>query len=248
MPNWCDNSMRLHHEDKTKIDALEAEMSKKNADGHSMAQPFQHLHPNPTGEWEYDWSVSNWGTKWDANIIDWSRDDDNELTIYCDTAWGPPIALYDHLVENGWNVEALYHEPGMAFAGMYSNGNDDCYEYDVSDKDSIDNLPSDIVEFAGLENSHREWMISELDTNWADAERTDWISAETPPIRDGWYEVSTTGWEFAHFMEFSNGSWDCYDPKDVIKWRGLTEMGYLSDMPVLDGEEMQAQESIDSRA
>jgi hypothetical protein len=59
MPNYCDNSMRLYNQDTAKIDALEAEMSKKNDDGHSMAEPFQHLRPNPSGEWDYNWSVEN---------------------------------------------------------------------------------------------------------------------------------------------------------------------------------------------
>ena len=206
MPNWCDNSVSLYHADKSKIDALAEEMSKKNEDGHSMAQPFQHLRPSPGGEWDYDWSVSNWGTKWDASIIDWSRDDDNNITIYFESAWSPPTTLYEYLAEEGWGVEAMYHEPGMGFAGMYTDaGGDEYYEYDVTSKSSIDELPSDLIDFAGLENAHQDWIISDLEETWGDAERTEWHSVDVAPERDGYYEVTTEGWDFPQFMKWDGG-------------------------------------------
>ena len=155
MPNWCDNSVTLKHSDKSKIDALAAEMSKTNNEGRSMAEPFNHLRPNPAGEWEYEWSVSNWGTKWEANIIDWDRPEDNEIIIFFDSAWSPPIALYEYLVEEGWEVEAYYHESGCCFAGKFTNEDgDEYYEYDFRDRSSIEALPSDLEEFTGLLDYH----------------------------------------------------------------------------------------------
>ena len=106
MPNWCDNSVTLRHDDKSKIDAL-CDVMENKEDQNFM----NHLRPNPAGEWQYDWSVSNWGTKWDASVIDWERRDDNEVWISFDSAWSPPTVLYEFLVEQGWDVEALYHEP-----------------------------------------------------------------------------------------------------------------------------------------
>ena len=222
MPNWCDNSMRLYHEDKTKIDALEAEMEKKNDEGHSMACPFEHLRPNPTGEWDYNWSCENWGTKWDANIIDWERSGENEITIYCDTAWSPPTALYEYLTEQGWEVDALYHEPGMAYCGTYtSDSGDDYYEYDITDIDSIEDLPQELVEFAGLQDAHHDWMIDNLSEEWGDAERTEWYDASVNPTRTGYYEITTAGWDYPQFCEWNGHHWVSYN--EVVKWRGLTE-------------------------
>lgn len=168
MPNWCDNSLRLHHEDKTKIDALEAELSKKNDQGHSMGCLFNHLRPESpeceNGDGWYAWHCENWGTKWEASLIDWCRDDDNDITVYFDTAWCPPIALYEYLDENGWEIDALYHEGGCAFAGTYISGcGDDYYEYDVSDEESIQSLPQDIIEFAGLEDAHQRWVEEQME-------------------------------------------------------------------------------------
>lgn len=222
MPNWCDNSATLSHEDKSKIDALEAELSKKNDQGYFAGQPLQHLHPNPSGEWDYDWSVKNWGTKWEMDVIDYSRDDDNTITIYFNSAWSPPTSAYDYLVEQGWSVNALYNEPGMGFAGVYENGTDDYYEYDITAKSSIEELPADVIDFGNLLEANREWVINELEDEWAGAERTNWHTNEKPAY-DGWYEIQTEGWEFTQFMEFKDGDWDMYDPTKVTKWRGLKE-------------------------
>ena len=224
MPNWCDNSIRLHNEDVAKIDAHEAEMSKKNDEGRSMACPFQHLRPNPDGEWDYGWSCTNWGTKWDADIIDWDREDDNNITIYCNTALSPPIALFEYLTEEGWTVDAIYHESGMCYAGIFRDGYDDYYEYDVTDQNSIEDLPQDIVEFAGLEDAHQEWKENAINEYMEGLERTEWYVGQLPE-RDGRYEVTTDAWDFPQWCEYKDGKWQRWvgDEIKVTKWRGLAE-------------------------
>jgi hypothetical protein len=144
MPNWCDNSVRLSHSDKSKVDALLAALESEDK------AVFQHLRPNPSGEWDYGWSVENWGTKWEISVVDWDRESDNTIWIGFETAWAPPIALYDYLHAEGWEIEGLYHEPGMACAGIYKDGEDDYYEYDFSDLESLEALPEDVQEFTGL--------------------------------------------------------------------------------------------------
>ena len=148
MPNWCKNKLTLTHEDVSKIDALEAELRG------DAPQIFNHLRPNPAGEWQYEWSVDNWGTKWDADLRDWDRCG-NSITFYrMETAWAPPIALYDYLTENGWVVEAMYHEPGMQFCGMYSPKNgDDYYEYnfDGFKKTVNEEVPEELKNWVVLE-------------------------------------------------------------------------------------------------
>lgn len=225
MPNWCDNRMTLSNDDVAKIDALEAEMSKKNDEGRSMAEPFQHLRPNPTGEWQYDWSCENWGTKWDASIIDWERRDDNTIVIYCDTAWSPPVALYDYLTEEGWHVDAVYHECGMCYAGQYtSEMGDDYYEYDVADQNTIDDLPSEVQDFAGLEDAHQSWKENAINEYLEDLERTEWYVGQTP-AQDGRYEVQTEAWPYPQWCDFKDGKWSRWDGDDikVTQWRGLVE-------------------------
>jgi hypothetical protein len=219
--------MRLSHEDTSKIDALEKEMLKKNDEGRSMACPFQHLRPNPTGEWDYNWSIENWGTKWEADIIDWERSGDNEITIYCNTAWSPPTALYEYLTDEGWTIYAVYHEPGMAYAGMFTDTDgDDYYEYDITDKESIENLPSDIVDFAGLEDAHEDWLANEEEERLRDLPRTEWYEGTVNPHREGRYEIHTKDYPYDHYASFNGEDWGFnWDGEAIIptKWRGLVE-------------------------
>ena len=72
-----------------------------------------------TNNW-YDWQTTHWGTKWDvdANEIQ-SEMDETTVKYTFDTAWGPPIEIYEHLVETFPNhdISWYYHEPNMAMAG-----------------------------------------------------------------------------------------------------------------------------------
>ena len=158
MPNWCDNTLNISHSDKTKLDELEAELSKRDESGQPQAQLFEHFCPNPSGEWDYGWSIENWGTKWEASIIDWERLDEESMVIYFETAWSPPIAFYNFLLEDDWNIEAFYHESGMCFAGIYDNGSDDYYEYSDLTPDEIDDqFPHELNDMYGIAEQKRMW-------------------------------------------------------------------------------------------
>jgi hypothetical protein len=130
--------------------------------------------------------------------------------------------LYEYLTEQGWEVTAYYHEGGMAFCGRWnSEDGDDYYEYDITEADSIDSLPEDIIDFAGLEDAHKEWIESELYDQWGDAERTEWYDAKINPEREGYYEITTAGWDYPQFCEWTGDRWECYN--EVVKWRGLAQ-------------------------
>jgi len=137
MPNYCSNSLTITTSDKQFIqDAITA----FNKDG-----LLEFL--VPIGEWDYDTAVANWGTKWEVSgdgaepIIQ-----EDSVTFYFESAWCPPIEAYDTLVERGFGVEAYYFEPGVAFYGIYENGEDNCYDFD-----SFEELPEEIIEVFGLE-------------------------------------------------------------------------------------------------
>jgi hypothetical protein len=156
MPNWCDNSLTLTHSEKTKLDELEAELSKEND-----VQLFQHLR-SYEGEWDYGWCCENWGTKWEARIIGWERIDETTMFVSFETAWGPPIALYEFLEENEWSVEGLYNESGMCFAGIYEDGSDSYYEYaDLSADEIEENIPALLEDTFGMAQYKRDWEEEE---------------------------------------------------------------------------------------
>ncbi len=72
----------------------------------------------------YDWSVFNWGTKWNAyDVTEWSINECSEYTvsatIYYETAWSPATALWLNVSKEYPKCE-FYHEfadEGGAFLG-----------------------------------------------------------------------------------------------------------------------------------
>lgn len=167
MPNWCSNSLLLSHDDKSLIDDLEKRLRE-----HKGEQFFNLLRPRPADQEEnwYEWNCENWGTKWDANLTvdvefeSMERISDNMLSFTFDTAWSPPIALYDYISDLGWNVEALYYEFGAGFLGKYSDGSDAYWEVDFGDEnfeEFVNELPEDLVDYSGIQSeyeSYKEWQ------------------------------------------------------------------------------------------
>ena len=156
MPNYCYNVLTISNDDISKIDALDKAI--KNGDG-----LFQHLRPNPDGKnadnW-YEWNRKNWGTKWDVTykedygdeIHNYHKDDDT-ISMNFNTAWCPPIELYNFLHEKGWVIKGYYIEEGVDFMGMYIDGKDTDWEVsEITDKEYFDKLPQDLVDALALED------------------------------------------------------------------------------------------------
>jgi hypothetical protein len=51
----------------------------------------------------------------------------------------------------------------MGFVGKFEDGYDDYYEYDISDRESIESLPEDVVDYADLMTWHEEWVEENKD-------------------------------------------------------------------------------------
>jgi hypothetical protein len=93
----------------------------------------------------YDWNVKNWGTKWDfPNTQSMEMIDKNRATASFDTAWSPPIKVFEALVEQGYSVRVLYSEEGMGFGGIWYNGVDEFYN-------NPEDFPEELLETFGIE-------------------------------------------------------------------------------------------------
>jgi hypothetical protein len=90
----------------------------------------------------YGWQSAHWGTKWDACEASLDYQEPTALGYSFDTAWGPPIALFDK-VSNDFPTLTFtlrYHEGGMGFAGdtVWSDGeleSDDSYDIEWDEKE-----------------------------------------------------------------------------------------------------------------
>ena len=154
MPNWCNNSINIQGSTET-IKTLWDEANKEDSGllnamkpmpkelegttsptpqegqaGYKGPQPKVDGHDN----W-YSWRNENWGTKWDIDPTEGLEFTDNgdgtaQISGWFESAWAPPIQAYDTFLDDmdGCSLTADYHEPGMDFAGIYDNGDDQFME------------------------------------------------------------------------------------------------------------------------
>jgi len=149
MPNWCNNTVTIKHDDP--------EMIARVQQAFEAGRLCNDFLPNPNGEWSWEHSVNTWGTKWEVEG-EWSETDDGGLVLTFDSAWSPPIGLYEKLYTLGYEVTARYYEPGMAFAGTYEDGSDDCYDYSGMNSEEIAKyLPPEVNEYFGISEMVAQW-------------------------------------------------------------------------------------------
>jgi hypothetical protein len=165
MPNWCDNSVSVSHED--------SEMMEKFAKAVEEGNLFETLVPLSSGEWDYGTACEEWGTKWDISDGNFDLAEDKlSGNGWFNTAWSPPIAAFKKLHELGFSIDALFHECGMGFAGTWCDGEetyvDDYYElFENEDwRDEIDS--SDLIDL--LESQYETWLESREEEEEEDGE------------------------------------------------------------------------------
>jgi len=193
MPNWCSNSVTITS-NKENIDEFEAFLNEKNGkewfdffapcpeELTNVDSPNENKNHNALlekyghADW-YSWSVENWGTKWNADAQDWSREGDS-VSFWFDSAWSPPTNLYEKISLTDYDIEAYYLEEGMQFVGKFSGGYDDTYEY--TDSESLNDIPEDIIDNWNLREILEEWEAEnaeeEEDEEWSE-ERMDVVGS-----------------------------------------------------------------------
>lgn len=166
MPNWCNNTLYLKHEDTAMI--------KRAIDAFNQGKFLSEFYPEPdysktavlptfpgiTGNndpvpqdraW-WDWRVQHWGTKWDVGS-DSALDNqqtytlgDTDMSVGFESAWSPPIGVMEKLTELGFDVQLYYMEEGCAFCGCYtSESGDNCHDLPQSKAD-LEHIPKHIIE------------------------------------------------------------------------------------------------------
>ena len=139
MPNWCSNQATIHG---TKDQILELVGAYERGGVIENYLPTPRDPEDPTkllGEddsfqrkdsW-YHWRNKHWGTKWDFGKTeytadeecDWQVDEEGYGVVHLrfETAWSPPIGLYEALNALDMTIEAYFFEPGAGFCGQWSN-------------------------------------------------------------------------------------------------------------------------------
>jgi hypothetical protein len=181
MPNWCNNSVEIYHNDPKMLervrtafngegllqefipvpqalrDTVSGSVGEDKRAEHE-AQQADNLEKHGYNDW-YSFCVNEWGTKWEIGADgNPAQDIPGGLMLGFESAWSPPIAAYEKLTEQGFRIRAMYYEPGMAFAGVWEEGQDDYYDYSGLDSAGIaEALPVELDEAFGISESVAEW-------------------------------------------------------------------------------------------
>ena len=146
MPNWCNNSITIQGSTDTlkpiweetqnsgllnaiKPMPTELEGTTSPSPKEGTPQPLVDGHDN----W-YAWRIANWGCKWDVDSegLEFTDNGDGTSTItgWFESAWAPPVEANNTFLDDmdGCTLHADYHEPGMDFAGIYTDGDDQYLE------------------------------------------------------------------------------------------------------------------------
>lgn len=181
MPNWCNNSVEIYHEDPAMIERVREAFNKGALLNEFIPIPqslrivagcvgdpdeqkkleedtARNKEVHGYGNW-YDYCVNEWGTKWDVGADgNPAQDIPGGLMLGFESAWAPPCAAYEKLTEQGFRIRAMYFEPGMAFAGIWEDGIDDFYEYGGLDSAGIaEELPVELDEAFGISEDVAQW-------------------------------------------------------------------------------------------
>lgn len=186
MPNWCNNTLELAHEDPAMLERARVAFNEGKLCNEFVPVP-ESLHivagcvgdPDEQkkleedtarnrevhgyGNW-YDYCVNEWGTKWDVGGDGMTAELENgQLVMSFDSAWSPPVAFYEKMLDLGFEVRAYYYEGGMNFAGVWDNGDDDFYELEGSSEAVREQIPEALDEMFCISEGMAEWEEENLE-------------------------------------------------------------------------------------
>jgi len=176
MPNWCNNTVEIYHDDPAMLERVRKAFKEGRLLDEFIPVPKElqivagsvgdandpeqiklveqtelNLITHGYGNW-YDFCVNEWGTKWDVGADGAEAQDINGgLILSFDSAWSPPCAAYEKLLDMGFRVYATYYESGMCYCGIWDNGNDIFFEYGgMSAAEARAELPVELDEAYGI--------------------------------------------------------------------------------------------------
>jgi hypothetical protein len=121
MPNWCCNHLDVTGDKKQLHEFVEKSLvsPEKNEIHDATGFSFEGTLPRGDRKDWYEWSIANWGTKWDACEPHINHNDKDYFSVSFDSAWGPPVLWIRGIMKDFPDLcfTLEYEEPGMCFGG-----------------------------------------------------------------------------------------------------------------------------------
>ncbi|AAP95799.1 hypothetical protein A6046_01090 [[Haemophilus] ducreyi] len=97
----------------------------------------------------YHWCIKNWGTKWNAEMLDDSILEGQKHSLECffNTAWCPPEEWFHSLCTafKDCELKLYFYEPGMCFAGFFESHADNYISYYVQGQNKVDAFAQEYI-------------------------------------------------------------------------------------------------------
>jgi hypothetical protein len=173
MPNWCDNEVNLAFPNNELLELFLRAVSNESI--FSTFAPLN-LGSNDNGEpiWEFSKAIEIWGTKCEPLDIRVLHRNQLHLQLSFDTAWAPPIGVYERMNKNrGISVVSYFSEPGEEVFGKCTYSGDieeNTYYNYPHNKLQLDNIRS------GLDSGLDKYMKNEwirIEKRWEDRNSED---------------------------------------------------------------------------
>lgn len=183
MPNWCDNTITISGP-RDKIRTLMTLATTKKGLLNAMVPQPDNIFLDNLGQKErelcksqgipnwYDWNVANWGTKWDVDTDGLEFNDlgdgTAEIAGYFESAWAPPVTAYFEFLKQNpdCDIAAYYYEPGMDFAGIFRDCDDNetsgLYEQYKESEEQWSDLFRELEEHYNLGEQFEQYEEEEL--------------------------------------------------------------------------------------
>jgi len=146
MPNWFYFSLEVEGKEKDVQEFVQNVKGSKEFDTEGSNFDFNHFIPQPDnifkdnlGEKErkeceekgvpnwYDWNVTNWGTKWNANVDCEDGEGTNYHTFHISTAWAFPSPIIDVMLDKyshlSFQIEGEEESQSYGVYIKHDNGN-----------------------------------------------------------------------------------------------------------------------------
>lgn len=116
MPNWCENDLEVSG-NKANIKAFKEKV--RSEESHLSLASLVPMPKDQIDNW-YEWSISNWGTKWDVTDVELFMNKERTLNYGFSSAWSPPVPWLEKVTVLFPNLrfKLRYSEPGAGFRGI----------------------------------------------------------------------------------------------------------------------------------
>lgn len=165
MPNYCDNALHISFDKNNKEQVNYIKRMIASAEKGKLLNFLRPMPENEKDNW-YEWSIANWGTKWDIEYYNHELSlEQGMLYINFSTAWSPPTQAIQEL-NNKFSFELYYYETGVGFYGICDNEGDSCVEIKLAEKvnwadyDEVEKAFKSMILAEGFTDNQAEQLIA----------------------------------------------------------------------------------------